>query len=67
MNVSIKNLMCCGNCKNRDITDSGVLQCLDKAHLSEYNYATAPLGVCPEWRFDGYNAKSRLDFVKQKK
>ncbi len=50
--MELNNLKCCGNCKNQDVNDGGMLQCNFKENLSSYNHTTSPFGVCKKWEFD---------------
>lgn len=59
--ISTNNLKCCGNCKNANENDGGTLQCSFEEHISDYNGATSPSGVCDKWEFD--NLKNRKQFI----
>jgi len=60
--INIEDMNCCGNCSNHNVNDGGTLQCSYEEHISDYNHATCPFGVCDKWEFD--EIKDRTDYIE---
>lgn len=57
MKATIKNLMCCGNCRHRDFMDDGDYS----MESCGEGYVTQGWQRCSKWEFDGCTAEKRLE------